>query len=426
MAAQTSSSQRPSPRRLAVYRPILDRAIFALAVVGLLVSAHLTIQESRGFEEGCFGFASPQAATFDCGAVTQSEAATLFGIPNSIWGIVFYAAIAVLTAAAAFNWIGRRRTAKWLRATLIGVGFVYSAYLVYYQFFEISELCALCLVSAGVVAILAVAQAVDFGKSEPSSSSDETTRDVKSRREFAYMGALAAVVVLLIGADAMYFASAEAPEPYMPPAAPSAEQSVERASTADVNRQLPAECRYDLDRGPVEDYERLVNFYDATIGNPDADVTVIEYFDPNCPHCRTLHAIMEEVIETHEDQARFVFKPFFLWQHSIPQSEALYAAAQEGKFFEMLDHQYALQNPQEGLSPEELRGIAEDIEMDADALMQRIESGIYRRSLVADKEEAVAIGVNSTPTVLINGRFVATQSRSADCLRRMIEQAGES
>lgn len=421
---ETPANGSHSSSWLQAYRPILNRAIFALALVGLVVSAHITIQQSHGFDGGCTGFASAAQSGFDCAAVTQSDAATLFGVSNSVWGMIFYAGIALLTATVAFDWFGQRSGAKSLRTALILGGFLYSMYLVYYQFVVLTELCILCLISAAIVTLLLITQILDIVR-PTRTSSEKPAMMVKSRREFAYMGTLLALVVVLIGADAIYFGSPEPPEPYMPPSEPSSQSVADRRSVADLNSTLPAECRYDADRGPVEDYISLVNFYDPAKGNPSAPVTVIEYFDPNCPHCRTLHAVMEEVIETHADQAHFVFKPFFLWQHSIAQSEALYAAAQEGKFFEMLEHQYALQNPQTGLSADELRQIAEDIGMDPDGLMSGVERGIYRGTLVQEKQKAVAIGVNSTPTVLINGRFVHLQSRSADCLRIMIEQASE-
>ena len=410
--------------RLTSYRPILDRVIFGLAALGLLTSIHLSIQQSQGFEDGCFGF-DVQPAAFNCGAVTSSAASTFLGVSNSIWGILFYATIALLTAGAAVGSAGRRSLLKKGRAVLIGFGFLYSMYLVYYQFFELEQLCALCLISAGIVTTMLLLQAIDFSQADPSVPSEKETMTVKPKRELAYMGAVVVLLAALVGADFVYF---EPPEPSLSVAAESesaTRQVADRASVSEINQALPAECQYDTDRGPVEDYAQLVNFFDPAQGDPNAPVTVIEYFDPNCPHCRTIHSVMEEVMNTHDDQARFVFKPFVLWQHSFSQSEALYAAAQEGKFFEMLEHQYAIQQPSTGLSEQELRRIAQDIGMDPDVLMQRLESDIYRSTLMQEKQKGVDIGVNSTPTVLINGRFVSTQSRTVECLREMIEQAAQ-
>lgn len=423
-----SRKSRPH-RRLASYRAVLDRVIFGLAILGILTSIHLDIQQARGFDQGCFGFSASQQVedTFDCAVVTESSASSLFGLSNSIWGLLFYIGVAALTAAAAFNVKERLSQFKSARALLILVGFLYTLYLVYYQFFGIGELCALCLTSAGITTALFATQVVDFHKSTPSKMHASNRVASKPRREMAYMATLAGLLIVLAGADFAYFNSLDASDgagtsdPIV--AADEGAQNVMNSRAADSS-PAAGECAYDSEKAPIEDMSRLINFFDPEKGDPNAPVTVIEYFDPNCPHCKTLHPIVDEVVESHSEKARFIFKPFVLWPHSMAQSEALYAAAQEGKFFEMLDLQYAIQQPQTGLSADQLRAIAEEIGMDSDVLMQRIERGIYRPMLAEQREYAVEAGVTGTPAVLINGRFVET--RTADCLRQLIDQAAQS
>lgn len=414
--------------RFDAYRPVLDRAVFGLAILGLLTSAHLGIQQQRGFDQGCTGFSTSWFAgsSFDCGAVTSSGASTLMGISNSVWGLLFYFFVGVLTATAALNVRGRLSEFKAARGVLVSVGFLYSMYLVYYQFFVLEELCALCLLSAAIVTTLLVLHVIDFSSSSSIQSRASGSMKFKPSREIALMGGLVVLLGLIVGADAAFFSKSDAEDVFADSTAEAAAVAPTVTSSASPAQpsSLPAECTYDLEKGTVENYERLVNFFDPTVGDPNAPVTVIEYFDPNCPHCKTLHEIMTPVIRSHADQAHFVFKPFVLWQHSIAQSEALYAAAQEGKFFEMLEAQYENQQPQTGLGPDRLRTIAEEIGMNATTLSQRLESGIYQSTLAQEKQKGIDIGVNSTPTVIINGRFVAPQSRTEDCLRRMIEEAG--
>jgi protein-disulfide isomerase len=332
-------------------------------------------------------------------------------------------AVAALTALVAFNVKGRLSQFKKVRAVLILVGFLYTIYLVYYQFFGIGELCALCLTSAGITTALFVAQGVDYSKTTPAKM--HTSRLVASRpnNELAYMGILAVLLVVLVGADFAYFNGLETSEPSV---AASEASQILADSQADGPVVAFDTCFYDSKKGQVDDFSSLINVFDPTKGNPDASVTVIEYFDPNCPHCKTLHPIVEQVATTHADKARFVFKPFVLWPHSLAQSEALYAAAQDGKFFEMLDLQYAMQQPQTGLSTEQLRAMARQIGMSPDVLMQRVESGIYRNILSEQRDLAAEAGVTGTPAVLINGRFVDGRSRTAECLAELIDDAAQS
>ena len=419
------ASPKPRLLRLASYRPVVDRAVFGLALLGILTSVHLGIQQERGFDQGCFGFSASQQVedTFDCEAVTESTASSLFGLSNTTWGLLFYIAVAALTALAAFNVKGKLSQYKKTRALLILAGFLYTLYLVYFQVFGIGELCALCLTSAGITTLLLVMQVIDYQKTTPSKMHTSLMVASKPKRELTYMGVLALVLITLVGADFAYFDSLDIARPEIvlddPALAASENYTGNQSMTG-------GECLYDPEKAAVEDPSRLVTLFDPAKGNPNASVTVVEYFDPNCPHCKTMHPVVERVAETHADKARFVFKPFVLWPHSIAQSEALYAAAQEGKFFEMLNYQYAIQQPQTGLSLEQLRSIAQEIGMNTDVLMQRLESGIYRRTLSQQKDIAIEAGVTGTPAVLINGRFVDGRSRTVECLQELIDQADEA
>ncbi len=416
-------------------RALIDRAIYILALLGLLDAAHIAIQKQSGFAQGCTGFSGSAltGALFDCGAVTGSAAGVFLGVSNALWGMSFYAAIALLTLAVAWNFLGKRAFCKAARAALVAFGLAYSGYLVYYQIAVLEQLCILCLISAGIVALLAILHGLDVKLSPVSTTDTESPSNMtpKPLREILWMGGLLLLVGTIIAADAMYF---DQYEPELPDVFAAETETDAPASEAfsppDAGEAAPAlassACAYDPEKEPVEDFRRLVNLFDPTVGDADAPVTVIEYFDPNCYHCKTFHAVMTPVMQSHADRAFFVFKPFVLWNHSIEQSEALYAASRDKKFFAMLDAQFEMQNPQTGLSREQLREIAEEIGMNPDVLMQRLDSRLYRRTLEQQRSEAIEIGVNQTPTVLINGRFVATESHTVECLQQLIEEAASS
>lgn len=418
------------------WRAPLDRTVYGLSLIGILDAAHIAIQKQGGFGQGCTGFSSSAftGSVFDCAAVTGSEAGVFLGVSNAIWGLLFYAAVALLTVAAVWNFREKRALYKAARTVLVTGGLAYTAYLVYYQAAVLEQLCILCLVSAGIVALLAILHGIDvtlFPVSTPEPSSNMIPKPL---REIAWMGALLLLVGILVAADAMYFSNSdpELPDVFAAEAEMEAASSPEALLPAPAEEETslvvapdrtPAECLYDPEKESVEDFRRLINLFDPTVGEADAPVTVIEYFDPNCYHCKTFHDVITPVVRSHADRALFVFKPFVLWNYSIAQSEALYAATREKKFFPMLEAQYEMQNPGTGLSLEQLREIAERIDMNPDVLIQRLESRLYRRTLEQQRSDAIEIGVNQTPTVLINGRFVATESHTVECLQSMIEEA---
>lgn len=240
----------------------------------------------------------------------------------------------------------------------------------------------------------------------------------KTMRDATFYGGLAVLLVVLIGADLAYFSSLDAaPAPHA--AAPSA-PSTGATAAAD-------ECGYNEDVPKVAHYESLLSFRDPIKGDPNAPVTVIEYFDPNCPHCRDLYPIMKEVAEQHGDQAKFAYIPFPLWpdpdhpRYSLDQVEALHAAAQEGKFFDMLERQ--LQAEEDDLAMEQLQQIAEEIGMDPQRMKHRIESDVYLGTIMRQRNQGRDTGITGMPAVFINGRLVESGSRTVECLGTLIEEA---
>jgi protein-disulfide isomerase len=191
---------------------------------------------------------------------------------------------------------------------------------------------------------------------------------------------------------------------------------------AAVTADSISECAYSKTIMDVEDYGRLVSISDPFLGNFDGRVKVYEYFDPNCPHCKTMHPIMKTVIKEFGDRVTFYLIPFVLWPYSVPQVEALYVASQDGKYYEMLDAQYELQHSG-GLSEAEVRGAAKDIGLDPDLFMSRVQRGLNNRAILERRQSIVDLGVKGTPSIMVNGRFVDSNSKTLACMTEFLQKA---
>jgi protein-disulfide isomerase len=67
-------------------------------------------------------------------------------------------------------------------------------------------------------------------------------------------------------------------------------------------------------------------------GNPDGDVTLVEFFDYNCPYCRQMAPVMTQA-ETDDPQLRIVYKEFpILGPGSVLAAKAALAANKQGKY----------------------------------------------------------------------------------------------
>ena len=400
---------------LKTYRPVIDQGLFVLAILGMIVAVHLWIQQGRGFDQGCWGFNPPsagEAATFNCEAVVTSDAGKLFGISNVYWGMLFYALLSVLgfmVAKAAPEAVSRL---KKIRAGMIGLGVLYSGYLLNVQINGIGEYCALCLTSAAIMAVMFLVLLYDMATSK----NVEAVEDAEPARSMQFYKIIAGVAVFLIAADLLYFNNLEVQKP----ATAAIAQSPTSLGSGEAAVDPSAVCTIDERYQPVENYQDLLSSFDPTFGPEGAPVTVIEFFDPNCPHCQATHPEIKEVISRYQDEVRFHLIPFPLSERSLPQIEAMYVAKEQGMFIEMLDAQMAVQETR-GMPAEQVRELARIIGMDVAQLNNRWRSQIYRRVILQQREKVSATGMSSVPAVLVNGQFVL--QKTADCISQFIDNA---
>src|SRR5258705_6404346 len=107
-----------------------------------------------------------------------------------------------------------------------------------------------------------------------------------------------------------------------------------------------------------------VNAQDHTRGAKNAPVTLVEYGDYECPHCRQAHYVVQQLERTLADSMLFVFRNFPLTTvhpHAELAAEAAEAAAAQRKFWPM--HDVLFEN-QEALEVEDLLQYATELELD--------------------------------------------------------------
>lgn len=100
-----------------------------------------------------------------------------------------------------------------------------------------------------------------------------------------------------------------------------------------------------------------------------------------------------------------VFKDFPLPNHAeaIKAAEAAHCAGDQGKYWEMHDRLFA---DQRALGVPGLKTSATALGLNMPKFNQCLDSGTYRDMIQADLEQGEKMGVNSTPTIYINGRAV--------------------
>src|SRR5580700_2351066 len=149
-------------------------------------------------------------------------------------------------------------------------------------------------------------------------------------------------------------------------------------------------------------------------GNPsegptDAKVTIVEFSDFECPHCREFSQILRS-IEPQYPQVRIVFKDFPLTQiHPWSETAAIAARCayiqQPSAFWTF---QAQIFDNQDLISAEnvwdKLTAFAAQDNLDPDAFKTCMSSPETKEAVEANHSEGEALNINSTPTVFVNGR----------------------
>jgi Na+/H+ antiporter NhaA len=144
--------------------------------------------------------------------------------------------------------------------------------------------------------------------------------------------------------------------------------------------------------------------YDHIRGSDDAPVTLVEYGDFECPHCGRAEGVIRELLSSHGNDVRYVWRHLPLTDvHPSAQlaAEAAEAAGAQGKFWEMYD---LLLTHQLELGPRDLARYASDLGLDLERFRDELRRREYAARVSEDVASADESGVSGTPTFFINGR----------------------
>ncbi len=151
----------------------------------------------------------------------------------------------------------------------------------------------------------------------------------------------------------------------------------------------------------------LIRDYSPSIGNRNAKVTIVEFFDPACETCKKFHPFVKRLMSKNPGRIRLVLRYTPLHKGSDYVAKFLEATRLQNKFWDTLEATYEAQplwashhNPQ----PEKLWSLLDYIGLDLNRVRRDMQSSTIAKRIQQDIDDARKLQVTKTPGFFVNGK----------------------
>lgn len=139
------------------------------------------------------------------------------------------------------------------------------------------------------------------------------------------------------------------------------------------------------------------------LGNPEGDVTVVEFFDYNCPYCRRVKPEIEALLEA-DPNVRLVYREWpILGEGSIFAARAALAAREQGLYEQF---HWAMMAMNGRANASSVLRIAEEVGLDVPQLRRDMEAPEVAEHIQTSMRLTQALGLNGTPSFVIGDALV--------------------
>ena len=406
MANRNTSARDPIPTRSR--KPLFIIIGLSLVGVGLAIYASINtlFLQFQGLE-------NPSACTandwINCDVAQASSYALWFGLPSAWYGFVFY-----LWLAVTMTWAVLKPAARPVMVSFASLFSLVALLITLYKaavlFLVLKVVCLVCvaLYLVNIAIFLLLIKSLDFRwlsllRRRRPTDGDETRMQSSYVWKYLLWGTLVAGV--FVGGVKW------AADKYL------------GLGKVDVGTEVGN--HFLQTAGQIEVHPQA-----ATWGNPEARVTVVEYSDFQCPFCRRAAFHLRGILWEYRDRIRLNFMNFPLdkkinpryWNNKHDQAGlaalAAVCAQKHGEFWEFHDELF---HHQDELSPEFILELAVRHGWSRDEFEAELKRPETRERVRQEIGYAIRAGVNSTPSLYINGRRVKFWSHP-EILRKIIEE----
>lgn len=188
-------------------------------------------------------------------------------------------------------------------------------------------------------------------------------------------------------------------------------QRRDEAASAEKQRAAMASMSSDLTSSPN----------DPVMGNPNGDVTMVEFFDYRCGFCKRVFGDTMTLLK-EDGNIRFVLKEFpILGDDSVFASRAAMAVwlHQRDKYEPL---HAAMMSSKGALSNDKVLGLAKEVGVDTAALVENMKDPEIDKTLSTTMAQAQALGITGTPAFII-GESMAPGAIPLETMKKLVDTA---
>ncbi len=140
-----------------------------------------------------------------------------------------------------------------------------------------------------------------------------------------------------------------------------------------------------------------------SVGNPEGDAVVVEFFDYNCPYCKRAAADVKALLAA-DSNVRVVYREWpILGEGSVFATRAALAARAQDKYDEMHEGLMEMRGRAEEAS---VLALARSVGLDVDQLVADMQSDAVNNHIATSEQLAQSLGFTGTPSFVIGDALV--------------------
>jgi protein-disulfide isomerase len=194
-------------------------------------------------------------------------------------------------------------------------------------------------------------------------------------------------------------------------AASAGQAPIDKAVQAYAGK-LKTDSETALDQAIAARAHALVNGPGSQVlGNPQGDVTIIEFFDYTCPYCKAAEPRLQQLLKDDKNVKLVVIEFPILTPESLVAAKVSLASVKQGKYARF--HQM-LMGFRGQLSSDAIFEVAKDAGLDVERVRKDMDAPGIADAIIGNFNLARALRITTTPTFIIGDHMVTEPSATLD------------